>query len=57
MVNGVMEYCMQNTGSKSEGKMALLKCDDGTKGFEISTQNANMFEIRLVSKNNTLGEE
>ena len=33
IVNGVMEYCMQNTGSKSEGKMALLKCDDGKEYF------------------------
>lgn len=33
IVNGVMEYCMQNAGSKSEGKMALLKCDDGKEYF------------------------
>lgn len=33
IVNGVMEYCLQNTGSKSEGNMALLKCDDGKEYF------------------------
>ena len=27
-VIGIMEYCLQNIGSKSEGKMAILKCDD-----------------------------
>lgn len=29
VIEGVLNYEIQNEGSKSEGKMAILKCSDG----------------------------
>lgn len=28
IIDGVLEYSLQNVGSRSEGKMAILKCAD-----------------------------
>lgn len=28
IINGVLDYSLQNEGSRSEGKMAVLKCSD-----------------------------